>query len=297
MRNFLRRITPAILLTFYRSWIRRQQRKALATQKERGEVVRKQDIVQALQLMGLQSGDVVMVHSSLSSIGYVENGPKTVVEAFLEVIGEGGHLLMPSAPNASYQLDYIRKNNYFDVQHTPSALGAVTECFRMWSGVERSAHPTEPVCCLGPRAKWFIESHFSQLTPYNEFSPFRKVMSSNGKIIYLGVTLANAGTHLHTLEDAVENFRYPVYYPENFEISVLFSDGREETMLTKVHDPEQSKLRKCDELIPLFEKEGVLKRFHIGKASCLFVDARSMFETMLKNYKEHGITMYTPLGS
>ena len=262
-----------------------------------GLALSKEKLINDFLRMGLKEGDVLMVHSSLSSIGYVDGGASTVVEALIDVLGSDGHLLMPSAPNASYQLDYIRENVLFDVLQTPSALGAVTECFRKWPGVIRSAHPTEPVCCFGPNAHWFVESHFGQLTPYSEESPFRKVIESKGKVLYVGVTLSNAGTHLHTLEDAVENFKFPVYYPQEFEVSVVFPDGSTKKMLTKVHDPAQSRERRCDELISIFEKEGALQRVKVGDASCLLVDASLMFATMIKQYNENGVTMYTPEGS
>ncbi len=288
---------PKSLLTIYRSWVRSKKRKHLTSQMKKGVALDKENLINDFRSMGLNAGDVLMVHSSLSSIGYVEGGASTVVKALIEVLGPSGHLLMPSAPNASYQLDYIRTNTCFDVLQTPSALGAVTECFRKWPGVIRSAHPTEPVCCFGPNASWFVESHFGQPTPYNNFSPFRKVIEAKGKVLYVGVTLANAGTHLHTLEDAVENFKFSVYYPQEFEVSVIFPDGSTKKMLTKVHDPTQSKERRCDELIPIFEKEGALQRVKVGNAQCLLVDASLMFETMLKDYNERGVTMYTPVGS
>lgn len=297
MRHLIRGIVPKSFLAIYRSWARSKKRKDLSLQKKKGLVLGKENLINDFRCMGLKEGDVLMVHSSLSSIGYVEGGASTVVEALIGVLGPTGHLLMPSAPNASYQLDYIRTNSCFDVLETPSALGAVTECFRKWPGVIRSAHPTEPVCCFGPNASWFVESHFGQPTPYNNLSPFRKVIEAQGKVLYLGVTLANAGTHLHTLEDAVENFNFSVYYPEEFEVSVIFPDRSTKKMLTKVHDPVQSKERRCDELIPIFENEGALQRVKLGNARCLLVDASQMFETMVKYYYENGVTMYTPEGS
>jgi len=42
--------------------------------------VSKDDIEAGLRKLGLKEGDMVGVHSSLSSFGYVEGGPDTVVE-------------------------------------------------------------------------------------------------------------------------------------------------------------------------------------------------------------------------
>ena len=116
------------------------------------------------------------------------------------------------------------------------------------------------------------------------------------KILMIGVTLDNAGTNLHCLEDAVD-FKYPVYYHEIFEVKVRDEAGVLRVMKTKVHNPVWSKRRKCDELIPLFEKNGALTRFKLGMAECLLLDAKAMLEIMLLEYKERGVTMYTPKGN
>jgi aminoglycoside 3-N-acetyltransferase len=65
---------------------------------------------------------------------------------------------------------------------------------------------------------------------------------------------------------------------------------------TKVHNPEYSKKRKCDELIPLFEKEGAMKKVKIGQADTLVADAKKFLDAMIKAYHEKGVTMYTPEG-
>ena len=58
--------------------------------------VSKSDIIQSLKELGLRQGDIVLVHSSLKSFGYVEGGADTVIDAFLEVVGETGTLVMPT---------------------------------------------------------------------------------------------------------------------------------------------------------------------------------------------------------
>jgi aminoglycoside 3-N-acetyltransferase len=296
LRNLLRSLTPNFILSRYRSRKKLEIRKKLAEAKSSGKIITKADLIHAFQSIGIEKGDVLLVHSSLSAIGYVENGPKDVVDALLEAIGVYGHLLMPNSPNASFQLDYIRQLELFDVENSPSALGAISECFRKLPNAVRSAHPTEPVSCIGPEANWFVSDHFGQLTPYNSHSPFSKVIQRKGKILYLGVSLSNAGTNLHTLEDAVDDFPFPVYAPEKFDVNVKFANGSTGKMETLVHNPEQSKKRKCDDLLPLFLQEGALREVEIFQAHSLLFDAEAMFNVMLKAYRVKGVTMYTPNG-
>lgn len=296
MRDLIRKLTPQFLLELYRKSKKNQRNKELEANREAGNVLTQDALEQDIRNCGITAGDTVLVHASLSKIGFVEGGPKTVVDALLNVIGSGGNLLMPTSPNAGLQLEYIQNLAVFDVAKDKSKLGAISEYFRTLPNCLRSAHPTEPVSCLGPDAEYFTSTHFGEETPYTSKSPFYKVSEKGGKILYLGVTLDNAGTNLHTLEDAVDDFKYPVYTEASFDVNVKFPEGSEKQMKTKVHNPEQSAKRKCDGLIPLFIDKGLLKEKKIGQARTLVVDAKSMLAVMIDEYKTNGVTMYTPQG-
>ena len=103
-------------------------------------------------------------------------------------------------------------------------------------------------------------------------------------------------TNLHTLEDAVD-FKYPIYHSKIYEVKMRDDHGTIRTMKTKVHDPEYSRKRRANELAPLFEREGILRRGMIGEAPATFInDAWTLLEVMIRLYREKGITMYTPHG-
>lgn len=297
LKDFVRNITPLFLLNLNRKRKKNNRNQSLKHQKNSGQSLTVNQLAENLRSIGINKGDTLLVHSSLSKIGHLENGPQTFIDAILEVIGETGNLLMPTSPNNVYQLNYIQNTPYFDVLNSPSETGAITECFRTMPGAVRSLHPTEPVSAFGPLAEYFTKDHFNQLTPYNRSSPFFKVGEKKGKILYVGVTLSMAGTSLHTLEDAVDDFKFPVYYPTTFDFDVIDSEGVKHKVKTKVHNPEWSKQRKCDDLIPMFKAEGVLEEVKIGQAETLLVDANAFFNSMVKNYTDKGITMYTPNGS
>lgn len=292
LKDFIRKSTPKFLL----DWNRRRKKSKRNAELAKQTPLTTADIVKDLQNIGVAKGDTVLVHSSLSRIGKLQDGPKTLVDALFEVVGAEGNVLMPTSPNNVYQLNYIRNTPHFDVKNSPSKTGKITEYFRTLPDAVRSIHPTEPVSAIGPKARYFTEGHFGQLTPYNENSPFFKVSKDGGKILYIGVTLSMAGTNLHTLEDAVD-FKFPVYYSEIFDFKVIDNQGKEHIVKTKVHDPEWSKKRKCDDLIPLFEAKGVLQKVKIGQAQTLLVDAKKFLDVMIQQYEEKGITMYTPKGS
>lgn len=295
LRDQVRALTPNLVLTLFRRWKKRLVRKQIQQEFAAGNSISKAQLIADLKNAGLESGDDVLVHCSLSKLGAVDGGPKTLINALLSVIGPKGTLLMPTSPNGSFQLDYVKNTEYYDVDESPSALGAVSEYFRKMSRVVRSMHPTEPVAALGPKAVKYTRDHALDKSPYGKKSPYYKLAEERGKILYIGVTLANAGTSLHVLEEVVNDFIFPVYMPEAYPMKVR-QKGVEHMVEVLAHNPEQSKKRRCDELLPAFEKAGVAKQVKIGKANTWVFDAHEMLHHMIREYETKKVTMYTPYG-
>ena len=101
----------------------------------------------------IQAGEILIVHSSLRSIGQVEGGPAAVIVALLEAIGPSGTLLMPTFSNP-------QPDGLFYLASTPSRTGLISETFRTWPQVRRSC-PPHPFGgdCYGPRAAEFTADH------------------------------------------------------------------------------------------------------------------------------------------
>ena len=55
----------------------------------------KGDFLREWERIGLKKGAVVMVHTSLKSLGYVCGGAQTVIESLLETVGDEGAIMMP----------------------------------------------------------------------------------------------------------------------------------------------------------------------------------------------------------
>jgi aminoglycoside 3-N-acetyltransferase len=296
LKQFALKYVPEFILEWAKRLKKNQRRKQLQKQEQSKSGITKQRLVDDFKKIGLKPGDSVLVHSSLSKIGFVEGGAKTIINALFEVIGQTGTLLFPAFSAVGKNKTHLEEHPFFDITNTPSQMGIITEYFRKSDGVYRSFHPTDSVCAKGRLADHYTNSHFGQLTPYNENSPFRKLCTKGGKILMLGTTLNGACTNLHTLEDAVD-FKYPIYDNKLFDVKMIDSEGKESTMKTKVHNPDYSAKRDCDALKPLFENEKVLVNGMIGEAKSMLIDANKMLEVMIKKYNEKGVTMYTPFGS
>jgi len=296
MKQFVLKYAPEFLLELGKSLKKNQRRKQLLAQQLAQKGISKQKLINEFKKIGIERDDSILVHCSLSKVGFVDGGAETVVNALFDCVGENGTLLFPTFSASGRNKTYLEQHPCFDSKSTPSQMGIITEYFRKLDDVFRSFHPTDSVCAKGRLAEYYTNSHFGQITPYNENSPFRKLCSMNGKILMLGTTLNGACTNLHTLEDAVD-FKFPVYDNRIFEVEMIDEKGNKSIMKTKVHNPEFSSRRNCDALKPMFENEGVLINGIIGEAQSMLIDANKMLEVMIKNYTSKGITMYTPFGS
>ena len=58
--------------------------------------VTRNDILLALQSLGIRRGQSMMVHTALGSIGYVIGGAQAVIEALIEAVGPDGTIMMPT---------------------------------------------------------------------------------------------------------------------------------------------------------------------------------------------------------
>ena len=75
---------------------------------EKRKLVTPDDMKNALKDIGVQKGQAVMVHTSLSSLGYVCGGAQSVIEALLESVGDEGTIMMPTQSWNKYNGRRIR---------------------------------------------------------------------------------------------------------------------------------------------------------------------------------------------
>ena len=139
--------------------------------------VTRASIEKGLRPLGLEPGDVVFVHSSLSSFGEVVGGADTVIQAILNVIGPQGTLAVPTF---NYQPDV------WDPETTPSIVGAITERLRQRPGAARSLHPTHSVTAIGRGARELVAGH-EELHSFARGTPLHRIYERGGKILLLKV--------------------------------------------------------------------------------------------------------------
>ena len=188
-----------------------------------------------LAALGVAEGMTLMVHSSLSALGYVAGGAQSVVEALRRAVGPDGTVMMPThsadlsdpadwmhPPIPEPWWDTVRDSMpAYDAATTPiRGMGAIVECFRGTVDAIRSAHPTVSACAVGPRAAELTADHTFE-RGLGEGSPQGHLYELDGHVLLLGVTHAN-NTSLHLSEHRAA----PAHAPRSVVGSPMLVEGR-----------------------------------------------------------------------
>ncbi len=158
--------------------------------------------------LGVSQGGCLFVHASFKSVGKVNGGAQTVIEALEYAIGPHGLLMMPSF-NLIGGRDERAEN--WDVTITPSSVGWLTEYFRQMTGTFRSDHYSHSTAGRGPGAEAFVADHLSQdgmPSPwdrepwgktYGTGAPMVRAYERGGQILMIG-TDHETSTYCHVVE-------------------------------------------------------------------------------------------------
>jgi aminoglycoside 3-N-acetyltransferase len=226
--------------------------------------------------LGVRRSGVLLVHSSMRSLGVISGGAETIIDGLLNVLGDDGTLLMPAL---SYEHVTI-ENPHFDVNKTPSNVGKLTEFFRLRPGTQRSVHPTHSVCAVGKLASQIIEHHIEDSTPCGTNSPFHLLPEYDGQILMLGCGL-KPNTSMHAIEELVEP---PYLYDPPMEYHLTLADG---TQLRKTYKPHNFKgYEQRYERIEQVMANG-LQRGYVLDAECYLLEARSLWDSVLMVFRQN----------
>ena len=225
-------------------------------------------IADELLASGLRRGGIVLVHSSLKSMGYVPGGCETVVRGLIDALGPQGTLLMPALSYATVHAQHP----IFDVAHTPSCVGTITEYFRTRRGTIRSVHPTHSVCGVGPDAQDMLGHQHRDHTPCGANSPYRRLRDRGGQVLMLGCGL-KPNTSMHGVEELVEP---PYLFGQTITYRIILPDGSKSEMACRRHGFAGFRQR-YDRLGPLLEGDG-MRTGKVLEAAVHILECRRLWE-------------------
>ncbi len=233
--------------------------------------VSRDSLVTDLGRLGVERGGTLLVHSSISSLGYVHGGVETVLVGLIEAVGQGT-LVLPTLTFGEVN----RGRRDFDVRTSASQVGVLSETLRRRPGVVRSLHPTHSVAAIGPAAEELIADHELASTPCGNETPYSRLMDRGGQVLLLGVGLRR-NTCFHAVE-ALAGVPY-LMRSEPEEFSITDAEGGVRRVPVRMHAP----ARKCrfDELEEELAENGVLRRGTVGQARSLLIEGRAFRDYML----------------
>lgn len=163
--------------------------------------------------LGLAAGDTVIVHASLSALGWVPGGAHGAVEGLRAAVEPGGTVVVPT--HSPQLMDPSGFNNppvpeswYEPIRETEPAyrpdatptrgMGAIPECLRDYDEAVRSDHPIYSFAAIGADAEQLVATHRLE-TGLGEDSPLGAVYEQGGSVLLLGAD-PGRNTSLHFAE-------------------------------------------------------------------------------------------------
>jgi aminoglycoside 3-N-acetyltransferase len=161
------------------------------------ELLTRDQLLQDLRALGLTPNMDLIVHSSLSAVGPIQNGPNTLIDAILEAIAPngtlpGGTLLVPSFNHFAAKL--------YNPLATPTLNGALPDALWRRPDAKRSLHGSHPLAAIGPKADHYLHNHL-KAGIWSMESPIGRLIQNDGYILSLGVT-HDTSTAYHVAEVA-----------------------------------------------------------------------------------------------
>lgn len=267
----------------------------------------KQQLKDQLESMGLKGDETILIHSSMKSIGEVDGGADSVLDAWMEYFKDG-LLLLPTHTWKTVNAD----NPVYNPQTTPSCVGLLTNMFMKRDGVIRSLHPTHSMAGYGKSAAEYLAGEEYNNTPCTPGGCYDRLKDAGGKVLLVGVG-HERNTYIHSVEEVLnvpnrlsdmpmelviellkedkdnKNKKLPHYNRADGWKKCIDSNGGydnnnklcRKVYVRKHYNAQQPHISEdFVKLNQIFLDSGVVKKVKFGDADSLLCDAKGMFNVV-----------------
>ena len=222
------------------------------------------DFARALTTLGIRSGDVLMVHSSIRPASGFRGKPLDMINVLKHAVGPNGLLVMPSMTYSGSSKAFLEGGGELRVHRHPSRMGLMSEVFRRGKDTYRSLSPTHPLLAWGNGAAPFLADHHKTDRPFGPESPFARLLAMEGKILCVNAAPETI-TFTHFLEDRIqEKLPFALYEPACYTGRVIEADGTVHNVPTRVLSDESRRRRREEKLWRRARRTRVIHRARVG---------------------------------
>ncbi len=185
--------------------------------------VTRNQVIEALQDVGVVPGDGLLIHSALHFLGRPLGGIDIYYQALRAVLDKnpqpGASLQQGTLAVPTFNFAFARGEPY-DPQRTPSAgMGAFSEYIRQLPQAQRTSHPMQSLAVIGRHAADLARR--DTLSAFDPGSAFERMLELDFKLLLLGADI-QAVAMLHYCE---QRAGVPYRYWKGFTGQVNTSQG------------------------------------------------------------------------
>lgn len=266
-------------------WSQNQKKKIKAFyRKQKTKYIRRfrsydfDQLLATLVDMGVRRDDTLMVHSAYTQFNGFSGSPDEIIAALKESIGPKGTLLMPSSAYSGSTEEFVKKAKPFDVKHSPSNMGILSEIFRLQDGTIRSQNPAHPVLAAGPLAPWLTEEHDLCTYSCGEGSPFEKLVEADAKALCFDVSLRYL-MFIHYLEHTMQDqLPYDLYDSNVYHVPVIDEVGDKRDVAVRIFSQEARVRRRFPALVEQLKREAKVQDRRLRNTKLALVKIRDTVE-------------------
>lgn len=230
------------------------------------------DLKKCIENLGIMPTDTLLIHSSMTSIGEVQGGADTVLDAFSDYLKDG-LLIFPTHTWAQINETY----NTYNPATEPACVGLLPNMFRRRPNVLRSLHPTHSVAALGKDACDYISGEEQSESPCPRNGCWGKLYDRKAKILFLGCSL-KSNTFLHGVEEWNHT---PNRIADTYQqLYIVTPNGTVSRPMYRHYHPNIDVSDHYDIMENAFLEKGIAKIGTFGDAKCYICDAVGMADLL-----------------